>query len=87
MARGSLPIQVLARLEFGENLLSMLGLGNTVELTVAQNLPPARPRESERTGDSSGRIAANNANAFRNSYLWDPTARALYVHGESMSFD
>lgn len=66
-------------------MLSMLGLGNTVELIVAQNLPPARPRESERTSDS-GRIGANNANAFRNSYLWDPTARALYVHGKSMSY-
>lgn len=61
-----LPVQALARLEFGEHLLSVLGLAGTVTLRVAKNLPPV----------------ATNANAFRNSYHWDMSTGVLHLHGE-----
>lgn len=66
ITREELPVQALARLEFGEHLLSVLGLAGTVKLKVAKNLPPV----------------ATNANAFRNSYLWDMSTGFLYLHGK-----
>lgn len=72
-------MQALARLEFGEHLLSMLGLAGTIKLEVAKNLPPALF-----TGDSGsgGRGGGINANAFRNSYLWKSSTGVLYIHGK-----
>eukprot|EP00752_Nemacystus_decipiens_P010330 g9202.t1 len=64
-----LPVQALARLEFGEHLLSVLGLAGTVKLKVAKNLPPV----------------ATNANAFRNSYLWDMSTGVLHLHVRRLS--
>ncbi|CAM9391146.1 unnamed protein product [Pylaiella littoralis] len=66
--RGQLPIQALARLSFGEHLLSVLGLADTVKLEAAKNLPP-----SVQGGET-------NANAFRNSYLWKASTGVLNVH-------
>lgn len=66
ITREELPVQALARLEFGEHLLSVLGLAGTVKLKVAKNLPPV----------------ATNANAFRNSYLWDMSTGVLHLHGK-----
>lgn len=80
LERSSLPAQALARLEFGEHLVSMLGLGDAVKLEVAQNLPPARLRAGGSAKDSDDESGVN-ANAFRNSYRWDPAAGVLYVHG------
>ena len=77
--RESLPVQAIARLEFGEHLLSVLGLGDTVELQVAKNLPPALLAGSTGSGDGGG----INANAFRNSYLWQVDKGVLHVHGKS----
>lgn len=70
-----LPVQALARLEFGEHLLSMLGLADTVKLKVAKNLPPSEG--SARAGIAGG----SNANAFRNSYMWEASTGILNVHG------
>lgn len=68
--REKLPVQTLARLDFGEHLLSVLGLAETVKVAAAKNLPPAPAGK----GDT-------NANAFRNSYLWDMSTGVLSVHG------
>lgn len=70
-----LPIQALARLEFGEHLLSVLGLADTVKLKVAKNLPPSE------TTARGGVAGGANANAFRNSYMWEATSGVLHVHG------
>lgn len=67
-------MQALTRLEFGEQLLNVLGLGDTVALQVANNLPPKLLARA--SGGGGG------ANAFRNSYMWDAGAGVLYVHGE-----
>lgn len=66
IAREELPVQALARLEFGEHLLSVLGLAGSVKLKIAKNLPPV----------------ATNDNAFRNSYLWDMSTGVLHLHGK-----
>lgn len=66
ISREELPVQALARLEFGEHLLSVLGLAGTVTLKIAKNLPPV----------------ATNANAFRNSYLWEMSTGVLNLHGK-----
>lgn len=69
-------MQALARLGFGEHLLSVLGLADTVKLQVAKNLPPTDvPSQGNGTG---GRL---NANAFRNSYLWEASTGVLNLHG------
>lgn len=73
--RGQLPIQALARLSFGEHLLSVLGLADTVKLEAAKNLPP-----SVQGGET-------NANAFRNSYLWKASTGVLNVHGTSLHLE
>lgn len=75
--RAKLPVQALARLEFGEHLLAVLGLADTVTVQVAKNLPPVLMTAS------GGRAAGNNSNAFRNSYLWDAATRVLNLHGKS----
>lgn len=74
-----LPVQAIARVEFGEHLLSVLGLKNNVKLQMVKNLPAALLD----TGGKIGGPDKTNANAFRNSYLWDPSNGTLYVHGKS----
>ncbi|CAM9109123.1 unnamed protein product [Discosporangium mesarthrocarpum] len=79
--RDSLPVQVLARLEFGERLISVLGMSSKIRVEIAQNLPPC----GELRGGAGGRTemrgeGTTNSNAFRNSYLWDESAGILYVH-------
>lgn len=82
--RDSLPVQALARVEFGEHLLSVLGLADTVTLQVAKNLPPALLARGH--GGAGGGDGPANANAFRNTYLWDAGIGVLYVHGEDTIF-
>ena len=55
----------------------MLGLGATVELQVAKNLPPALL-----AGGSGSGGGGANANAFRNSYLWQVDKGVLHIHGK-----
>ncbi|KAG5175439.1 hypothetical protein JKP88DRAFT_145767, partial [Tribonema minus] len=70
MPRAALPPQALSRLDFGEHLLAVLGLGaSRMRVEVARSLPPPPP---------------DSGNAFRNSYLWDADARALYVHARRL---
>ncbi len=69
--RENLPVQMLARLDFGKHLLSVLGLAETVKLAAAKNLPPVPAAGKGET----------NANAFRNSYLWEMSTGVLCVHG------
>lgn len=86
--REGLPVQALARLEFGEHLLAMLGLDGTVKLQVAKNLPPALLAGTGRTGGGvDGRDEGANANAFRNSYLWNANTGVLYLHGKIKLFE
>lgn len=80
LQRTELPIQALARVKFGEHLLSVLGLKNTVKLQLVKNLPAAHLD----TRSVIGGPDKTNANAFRNSYMWDPSNGTLYVHGTSM---
>ncbi|CAM9214228.1 unnamed protein product [Scytosiphon promiscuus] len=74
-----LPVQALARLEFGEHLLSVLGLADTVKLQIAKNLPPSE-------GPAGDGVAGGpNANAFRNSYMWEAASGILHVHVRRLS--
>lgn len=80
VARDKLPVQSFTRLQFGEHLLSVLGLEGRVTLQVAKKLPPAMTSGSD-GGGGRGAAGGTNANAFRNSYLWNPNEGVLYIHG------
>jgi hypothetical protein len=66
-----LSIQETARLEFGRQLTSLVGVSEAVQLRAAKSLPPATD--------------AYQNNAFRNSYFFDERGQVLYVHLNRLS--
>jgi hypothetical protein len=66
-----LSIQETARLEFGRQLTSLVGVSEAVQLRAAKSLPPA--------------TEGYQSNAFRNSYFFDERGQVLYVHLNRLS--
>jgi hypothetical protein len=65
-----LSIQETARLEFGRQLTSLVGISEAIKLRAAKSLPPSNGYEN---------------NAFRNSYFYDDKAQVLYIHTNRLS--
>jgi hypothetical protein len=65
-----LSTQETARLEFGRQLTSLVGISETFQLRAAKSLPPSNGYEN---------------NAFRNSYFYDDKAQVLYIHTNRLS--
>jgi hypothetical protein len=66
-----LSVQEAARLEFGRQLTSLVGVSEAIQLRAAKSLPPT----------SNG----YENNAFRNSYFYDDRAQVLYIHTNRLS--
>jgi hypothetical protein len=56
--------QMASRLEFGQQLLNLVGLAHRVQLFVAKALPPTTLHQ----------------NSFANSYVYDHASKKLFIH-------